>query len=88
MRESAPGMIEVAVPDSYENFRRVLLFIYTGFIDAPDQQAVVDALIAADRYSLPQMKLVRSFFMIFLRLYFCTNFLCLYHGYRYAPILL
>ncbi len=59
MKESGSGFIEVTVPDSYNNFRRVLLYIYTGFIDAPDEQSLVDALVAADRYTLTHMKMVR-----------------------------
>jgi hypothetical protein len=51
------GVLEVVVPDSYVGMLRVLGWVYTGKVDASgDSDAVLEDLIAADRFQLVHMK--------------------------------
>jgi alpha-tubulin suppressor-like RCC1 family protein len=56
--------LEVVVPDAYVGMLRMLLWIYTGYIDSSDESIVLEDLMAADRFQLLEMK--RSIFLLFL----------------------
>mmetsp|Transcript_29606 Transcript_29606/g.66373 ORF Transcript_29606/g.66373 Transcript_29606/m.66373 type:complete len:297 (-) Transcript_29606:296-1186(-) len=54
---SMEGVVEVVVPDSHVAMLRLLLFSYTGMVGNSDwDEAVVEDLVAADRYMLLDMK--------------------------------
>jgi len=54
--------IDIVVPDSYESMLRLLLFIYSGTLpdritsDTSETDAVLEDLMAADRYRLVELK--------------------------------
>ena len=50
------GMLEIQVPDSYVGLLRVLVFVYCGNLADSNADAVLEDLLAADRYALFDMK--------------------------------
>jgi len=52
------GMVDVVVPDTFVGFLRLLIFIYTGSLPDGSDGALLEDLMAADRYVVPDMKLL------------------------------
>jgi alpha-tubulin suppressor-like RCC1 family protein len=52
------GMAEVVVPDSHVVMLRILLYVYSGAVAATSDQALMEDMVAADRYGLLRMKLL------------------------------
>jgi len=50
-----PPLVEIVVPDSHVGMLRLLLFIYTGHVEGADEGAVLEDLLAADRFQLAGM---------------------------------
>jgi len=55
---SSGGIVDVVVPDTFVGFLRLLIFIYTGTLPDGSDGALLEDLMAADRYVLPDMKLL------------------------------
>jgi hypothetical protein len=55
---SSGGMVDVVVPDTFVGFLRLLIFIYTGSLPDGSDGALLEDLMAADRYVVPDMKLL------------------------------
>eukprot|EP01034_Spumella_vulgaris_P030986 gene30986-38291_t len=52
------GMVDVVVPDSFVGFLRLLLYVYTDTLPDGSDGALLEDLMAADRYDIPDMKLL------------------------------
>lgn len=48
--------VDIVVPDSYDSMIRLLLFIYSGTLPDQGEEAVLEDLMAAERYRLIEMK--------------------------------
>lgn len=58
MEEGGDEAVEVVVPDSYVGLLRVLVWIYCGNLAESGSDALLEDLLAADRYALFDMKRV------------------------------
>jgi hypothetical protein len=52
------GKVDVVVPDSFVGFLRLLIFLYTDTLPAGADGVILEDLMAADRYQVPQMRVL------------------------------
>jgi len=52
------GMVDVVVPDTFVGFLRLLIFIYTDTLPDGSDTALMEDLLSADRYNVPDMKVL------------------------------
>lgn len=52
----AGGVIDVVVPDTFIGFLRFLIFLYTDSIPDGSDNVVIEDLMSADRYNMPDLK--------------------------------
>lgn len=57
-------VIDVVVPDSFVGFLRLLIFIYTDALPDGSEGALLEDLMAADRYGLADMKMLAENMLI------------------------
>ena len=55
---SRASVLDVVVPDTFVGFLRLLIFIYTGTLPDASDGAILEDLMAADRYSILDMRIL------------------------------